>query len=71
MQSPAVHSAVDIYGDSQRAVLEFDTPGFGTVMFCIIGATEVGSINLTIKEGDHVTKGQNGFPRTFMSDMSV
>lgn len=37
-------------------MLEFDTPSFGTVMFCIIGATEVGSINLTIKEGDHVTK---------------
>ncbi|BDA51044.1 probable phosphatidylserine decarboxylase proenzyme 2 [Coccomyxa sp. Obi] len=57
--APAVHSAVDVYGDSERAVLEFDTPTFGTVMFCIIGATEVGSINRNIKEGDHVTNGQN------------
>jgi phosphatidylserine decarboxylase len=57
VEAAAVRSPIDIYGDNERAIVEFDSPAFGTVMFCIIGASQVGSCNITVKEGQEIRKG--------------
>lgn len=55
-QAAAIHSAIDVFGENERAILEFDSPAFGDVMMCIIGASQVGSCNVTAKEGQHIKK---------------
>ena len=53
----AVRSAIDVYGENVRAVVQFKSDVFG-VFYCVcIGAMMVGSINLVVKVGDHVKRG--------------
>jgi phosphatidylserine decarboxylase len=35
---------------------------FGTVMYCIIGASQVGSVVMTVKEGAHLNKVRSHCP---------
>jgi phosphatidylserine decarboxylase len=37
--------------------ISIDTPAFGLVQFVVVGATMVGSINLSVAVGDQVAKG--------------
>jgi phosphatidylserine decarboxylase len=53
----AIRSGIDVYGENVRAIVEFKSEVVG-VFYCVcIGAMMVGSINLTVKEGDAVKKG--------------
>ncbi|UZJ53523.1 hypothetical protein CBS101457_002843 [Exobasidium rhododendri] len=53
----AIRSGIDIYGENVRAIVQFRSDVLG-VFYCVcIGAMMVGSINLTVKEGDSVKKG--------------
>jgi phosphatidylserine decarboxylase len=41
-----------------RKIVPIDSPQFGRVMAVCVGAMMVGSINTTVKEGEHVKRGQ-------------
>lgn len=56
VQAAAINSPIDVYTMNERAILEFDSPSFGTVMFCVIGASQVGSCNVSAFEGDALRK---------------
>ncbi|KAL8166688.1 hypothetical protein V2J09_008187 [Rumex salicifolius] len=47
----------DVFTENKRVVSIISTKHFGKVAFVAIGATMVGSITFTKKEGDHVQKG--------------
>ncbi|XP_047315111.1 phosphatidylserine decarboxylase proenzyme 2-like [Impatiens glandulifera] len=47
----------NVFTENKRAVSLISTTEFGKVAFVAIGATMVGSIDFTKKEGDHVKKG--------------
>lgn len=47
-----------MYGENARKVVPIDSPQFGKVMAVCVGAMMVGSINTTVQEGDHVSRGQ-------------
>ncbi|KAK3012199.1 hypothetical protein RJ639_010894, partial [Escallonia herrerae] len=47
----------NVFTENKRTVCIISTADFGKVAFVAIGATMVGSINFTKKEGDHVQKG--------------
>ncbi|KAH8914986.1 hypothetical protein BT69DRAFT_948032 [Atractiella rhizophila] len=53
----AIRSAIDVYGENVRLVMPIQSPQFGQVMVCHIGAMLVGSICMTAKEGDHIKRG--------------
>ena len=55
-QAAAINSPIDVYTMNERAILEFDSPSFGTVIFCVIGASQVGSCNVSAYEGDAIRK---------------
>ena len=48
---------VNVFTSNKRVVVLLDTPAFGLVAFVAIGATLVGSIVFTVKEGSSVQKG--------------
>lgn len=48
---------VDVFTDNKRVVILIQTPQFGRVAFVAIGATLVGSIQVTVAEGSRVEKG--------------
>lgn len=56
MQPVAVRSSIDVFGENKRLVVEIDSPEFGTVVYVIIAAVQVGSITMTTKEGQAVSK---------------
>eukprot|EP01064_Diplonema_japonicum_P003503 TRINITY_DN1224_c0_g3_i1.p1 TRINITY_DN1224_c0_g3~~TRINITY_DN1224_c0_g3_i1.p1 ORF type:complete len:635 (+),score=181.32 TRINITY_DN1224_c0_g3_i1:33-1937(+) len=55
----AVRSSVDVFTENARVVVEVETPCIGTMVYVAVGATLVGSINFTVKEGDTVAAGQD------------
>lgn len=54
----AIRTGLDVYGENARKVVPIDSPVFGRVMAVCVGAMMVGSIVTTVKEGDHVARGQ-------------
>ncbi|EIE18258.1 phosphatidylserine decarboxylase like protein [Coccomyxa subellipsoidea C-169] len=54
----AVRSSIDVFGENKRLVVEIGSAEFGSVVYVIIAAVQVGSITMTTKEGQQVTKGQ-------------
>lgn len=56
VQPVAVRSSIDVFGENKRLVVEIDSPDFGTVVYVIIAAVQVGSITMTTKEGQAVSK---------------
>ncbi|BDA47185.1 phosphatidylserine decarboxylase proenzyme 2 [Coccomyxa sp. Obi] len=57
VEAAAINSPIDVYTMNERAIMEFDSPSFGTVIFCVIGASQVGSCNISAYEGDAIRKG--------------
>jgi phosphatidylserine decarboxylase len=53
----AIRSAIDVYGENIRAVVEFKSQEFGTFYCVCIGAMMVGSIHLSVRKGDTVKRG--------------
>jgi len=53
----AIRSAIDVYGENVREVVEFHSPQLGTFVCVLVGAMLVGSIGLEIKTGQHVKRG--------------
>ncbi|KAM0746821.1 hypothetical protein T439DRAFT_329512 [Meredithblackwellia eburnea MCA 4105] len=54
----AVRSSIDIYGDNVRLVAPISSPVFGDVMNIWVGAMMVGSICMTMLEGDTIKRGE-------------
>lgn len=54
----AIRSALDVYGENVRKIVPIDSPQFGRVMVVCVGAMMVGSIKITIEEGQDVKRGQ-------------
>ncbi|OSC96707.1 hypothetical protein PYCCODRAFT_1472429 [Trametes coccinea BRFM310] len=54
----AIRSALDVYGENVRKIVPIDSPQFGRVMCVCIGAMMVGSIHMTVEEGQQVKRGQ-------------
>jgi len=52
-----VNEDVPVYTDNRRTVLLIESPIFGVMVYVMVGATEVGSIVLSVKTGDRVRKG--------------
>ncbi|MBW0462011.1 hypothetical protein O181_001726 [Austropuccinia psidii MF-1] len=55
----AIRSTIDVYGENVRVVMSLSTKSFGKIYCIFVGAMMVGSIKMTIKVGDRVTKGQD------------
>ncbi|KAK0522565.1 phosphatidylserine decarboxylase [Tilletia horrida] len=53
----AIRSAIDVYGENVREVVEFHSPQFGTFYVVCIGAMMVGSIGLELRTGQEVKRG--------------
>ncbi|KYR01334.1 Phosphatidylserine decarboxylase proenzyme 2 precursor [Tieghemostelium lacteum] len=53
----AIRENIDVYSENKRVVTKIDSKEFGQVLFVSVGATMVGSINLTTKEGQQIKKG--------------
>eukprot|EP00029_Vermamoeba_vermiformis_P010406 TRINITY_DN5446_c0_g1_i2.p1 TRINITY_DN5446_c0_g1~~TRINITY_DN5446_c0_g1_i2.p1 ORF type:complete len:325 (-),score=72.22 TRINITY_DN5446_c0_g1_i2:19-993(-) len=53
----AVREQVDVYTENKRISVLIESPEFGKMMYISIGATMVGSINLTTHENSDVKKG--------------
>ena len=56
LQPVAVRSSIDVFGENKRLVVEIDSEAFGSVVYVIIAAVQVGSITMTTKEGQRVSK---------------
>jgi len=54
----AIRTSLDVYGENIRKIVPVDSPTFGRVFNVCIGAMMVGSIVLTVNEGDTVARGQ-------------
>ncbi|KAG7087240.1 hypothetical protein E1B28_013220 [Marasmius oreades] len=54
----AIRTALDVYGDNVRKIVPIDSPQFGRVIAVCIGAMMVGSIKLTVEEGQDVKRGE-------------
>lgn len=52
----AIRTTIDVYGENVRKVVPIDSPKFGRVMVICIGAMMVGSILLSVKEGQQVRR---------------
>jgi len=53
----AIREDIDVYTENKRMFTLLDSPEFGTVGYISVGATMVGSIRLTSKEGQSAKKG--------------
>lgn len=53
----AIRSAIDIYGENVRVIVPFSSSKFGTFFAVNVGAMMVGSVKITVKEGDEVKRG--------------
>lgn len=47
----AINQKIDVYGSNKRLVTSIETEDFGKVLLVAVGATMVGSINMTVKPG--------------------
>lgn len=47
----------DVYTENKRLVTIIESPTHGTVLYIAVGATMVGSIQVSVKQGDQVRKG--------------
>ena len=45
----AINQKIDVYGNNARLVTSIETKEFGKVLFVAVGATMVGSINMTVE----------------------
>ncbi|CCH62506.1 hypothetical protein TBLA_0H02200 [Henningerozyma blattae CBS 6284] len=54
----AIRSGLDVFGENVRVVLPIKTEEFGTILLIAVGAMMVGSIILTCKEGETITRGE-------------
>lgn len=54
----AIRSALDVFGENVRLVAPIYSDVFGTVFNIWVGAMMVGSIEMTVKEGEVVKRGQ-------------
>ncbi|KAH8092634.1 phosphatidylserine decarboxylase-domain-containing protein [Cristinia sonorae] len=54
----AIRTALDVYGENVRKIVPIDSPQFGRVMMVCVGAMMVGSIKMTVEEGQQVKRGQ-------------
>lgn len=55
----AIRSDLDVYGENVRVIIPIKTEQFGTVVFIAVGAMMVGSTVVTVKEGQHVKRGED------------
>ena len=55
LQLVAVRGSIDVFGENKRLVVEIDSEVFGSVVYVIIAAVQVGSITMTTKEGQRVS----------------
>jgi len=53
----AINQNVDVYTENKRCVVDLQSPQFGHLIYITIGATLVGSIAFTVKEGQSVKRG--------------
>jgi phosphatidylserine decarboxylase len=53
----AVREQVDVYTENKRISVLIESPEFGKMMYICVGATMVGSINLTTQENSDIKKG--------------
>lgn len=53
----AVRSQLDVFGENVRIVIPMKSESFGEFLMIPVGAMMVGSIILTVKEGDTIVKG--------------
>lgn len=56
VQPVAVRSSIDVFGQNKRLVMDIETEEFGSVVYVIIAAVQVGSIVMSVKEGQRVSK---------------
>jgi len=54
----AIRSPLPVYCDNKRCLVEINTKNFDDVLYIAVGATLVGSIHWTVKEGQTVKKGE-------------
>jgi len=54
----AINQQINVYGENKRCIVPIETKEFGTVLYIAVGATLVGSINMTRKPGDTVKRGE-------------
>ncbi|GLB40809.1 putative catalyzes the formation of phosphatidylethanolamine (PtdEtn) from phosphatidylserine (PtdSer) [Lyophyllum shimeji] len=54
----AVRSALDVFGENVRTIVDLDSPHFGRVVLACVGAMMVGSVRMTVREGEYVVRGQ-------------
>jgi len=54
----AIRTALDVYGENVRKIVPIDSPQFGRVMMVCVGAMMVGSIKMTVEEGQRVKRGE-------------
>ncbi|AMD22812.1 HHR043Cp [Eremothecium sinecaudum] len=54
----AVRTELDVFGENVRVVIPIESEEFGTILYIPVGAMMVGSIILTCKQGDTITRGQ-------------
>ncbi|KXS13885.1 hypothetical protein M427DRAFT_100089, partial [Gonapodya prolifera JEL478] len=52
----AIRSAVDVYGENKRTVTYVESEQFGRIAYVCVGAMMVGSIVLTSKEGQRISR---------------
>lgn len=53
----AIRSELDVFGENIRSIIPIETEHFGTVIMVAVGAMMVGSIILSVKEGDAIHRG--------------
>lgn len=53
----AIRSELDVFGENVRTLISIETEDFGNVIMVAVGAMMVGSIVLTINEGDTLARG--------------
>lgn len=53
----SIRSAIDVYGENSRTIVEFESNEFGTFYAVNVGAMLVGSIIITVQEGQNVKRG--------------
>lgn len=53
----AIRSAIDVYGENVRVIVPFRSPTFGTFFAVNVGAMMVGSVKITVSEGQTVKRG--------------
>ncbi|KAL1664147.1 phosphatidylserine decarboxylase-domain-containing protein [Schizophyllum commune] len=53
----AIRTSLDVYGENARMIVPIDSPQFGRVMAVCVGAMMVGTIKITVDEGQEIKRG--------------